>query len=80
MLFYVDAASGGYHSAYNLLSPVTIDVMEGNTTLASGTYSLAAYINAIMTNNETEYVDAACALYAYALASKDFQEYNGCNI
>ncbi len=70
---YVDANSGGYHSAYNLLSPVTVDVMAGDETLATGTYSLAAYINSLIASGDETYLDAACALYAYALASDEFK-------
>jgi len=76
---YVDANSGGYHSAYNLLSPVTVDVMKGDGVLASGTYSLAAYINSLMTSGDDSYVDAACALYSYALAADDFRR-NGSGV
>ena len=47
--------------------------MEGNTKLASGTYSLAAYISALLENNDTDYIDAACALYSYAIVADEFK-------
>jgi len=80
---YVETVPDGYHFVYNLLKPVVINVCVGNSdengkhvdvsTPASGTYSLAAYIETLIEKNDTEYLDLAYSLYAYAMAASEYK-------
>ncbi len=76
-------ASAGMQSVKNLLNVMTINVVDGTTTVAAGRYSFANYVNFVVTSYDAmeegaekdeyrKYVDISLALWAYAEATADY--------
>ncbi len=65
---YAKSNKDGEHPLFKITEPISITVSDGT----SFQYSLAAYINSMLTSGESDAAELAKALYAYSCAISDF--------
>ncbi len=56
----------------DIIQPIKLAVYAQDGTVVRGTYSLAEYISNLETSGNTEFHDAAMALYAFSLAAQEY--------